>query len=431
MAFRKLDLAWETSASSGTGALTLAGAYSNKFRTFAAAGMTDGDTCVVRIEHVTAGVAEWEVCYATWNTGGTLTRGTLISSSTGSRVSFSTGGLYVYSPLLAQHALSMDDNGDAAVTRDFAIGRNATVAGTLGVTGAFSGSTGAFSGVLTVPTAAPGTSTTQAASCAFVAAAVALAVTNVYSYRGTWDANANVTTPVSGSPGTLASGVGTAGDVWYVATAGTTTLDGISSWTVGDHAMFDGTTWKKVEGTLTLAEVLAALGYTPMNVAGDTMTGDLKFTDATYDIGKSGATRPRDGFFSRNLVVGGTYNGYTPADASALGDAVADSVTADAFKVTGDNVNAQTGTTYTLQASDNGKVVTLNNGSAITLTVPSGLAAGFSCTLVQLGAGQVTIAASSTTLRYPVGLKIADQYGQASVLYIAADTYSIGGHLEA
>lgn len=33
---------------------------------------------------------------------------------------------------------------------------------------------------------------------------------------------------------------------------------------------------------------------------------DLKFTDATYDIGKSGATRPRDGFFSRNLTVGGT-----------------------------------------------------------------------------------------------------------------------------
>ena len=41
-------------------------------------------------------------------------------------------------------------------------------------------------------------------------------------------------------------------------------------------------------------------------IAGGTMTGDLKFTDATYDIGKSGATRPRDGFFSRNMVVGGT-----------------------------------------------------------------------------------------------------------------------------
>jgi hypothetical protein len=33
---------------------------------------------------------------------------------------------------------------------------------------------------------------------------------------------------------------------------------------------------------------------------------DLLFTDATYDIGASGATRPRDLFLSRNAVIGGT-----------------------------------------------------------------------------------------------------------------------------
>lgn len=33
---------------------------------------------------------------------------------------------------------------------------------------------------------------------------------------------------------------------------------------------------------------------------------DLLFVDATYDIGKSGATRPRDLFLSRNAVIGGT-----------------------------------------------------------------------------------------------------------------------------
>ena len=43
--------------------------------------------------------------------------------------------------------------------------------------------------------------------------------------------------------------------------------------------------------------------YLPL--AGGTLTGDLKFTDATYDIGKTGATRPRDGFFSRNITYGG------------------------------------------------------------------------------------------------------------------------------
>lgn len=38
---------------------------------------------------------------------------------------------------------------------------------------------------------------------------------------------------------------------------------------------------------------------------GGNVVSDLLFTDATYDIGKSGATRPRDGFFSRNMTAGG------------------------------------------------------------------------------------------------------------------------------
>lgn len=57
----------------------------------------------------------------------------------------------------------------------------------------------------------------------------------------------------------------------------------------------------------------AAASYMPL--AGGTFVGDVKFTDATYDIGKSGATRPRDGFFSRDVVIGGTLtakNGTSP-----------------------------------------------------------------------------------------------------------------------
>ena len=36
-------------------------------------------------------------------------------------------------------------------------------------------------------------------------------------------------------------------------------------------------------------------------------------------------------------------------------------------------VNAQTGTTYTLVADDNGKLVTLSNAAAIAVTIPSPL----------------------------------------------------------
>lgn len=91
-------------------------------------------------------------------------------------------------------------------------------------------------------------------------------------------------------------------------------------------------------------------------------------------------------------------------------------------------VNAQTGTTYTLVASDNGKVVTLNNAAAITLTVPSGLGAGFNCLVVQLGAGQVTFSPSSTTINNRQShTKIAGQYGVASLVAYAANTFALGG----
>lgn len=102
---------------------------------------------------------------------------------------------------------------------------------------------------------------------------------------------------------------------------------------------------------------------------------------------------------------------------------------ATAYTTSAANVNNQTGTAYTLQPSDNGKTVTMNNAGASTLTVASGLPAGFSCAIVQLGAGQVTITPSSTTVRNKNGLKLAGQYSQAGLLWLATDTYSAGGDL--
>ena len=43
----------------------------------------------------------------------------------------------------------------------------------------------------------------------------------------------------------------------------------------------------------------------PYTITGSyTFGANLLFTDATYDIGASGATRPRDGWFSRDLAIG-------------------------------------------------------------------------------------------------------------------------------
>jgi hypothetical protein len=92
------------------------------------------------------------------------------------------------------------------------------------------------------------------------------------------------------------------------------------------------------------------------------------------------------------------------------------------------SINDQTGTTYTLVAGDNGKVVVLDNASAVTVTVPSGLEAGFNCSFVQKGAGQVSFSASGTTINNRQShTKINAQYGVASIVAYAADTFVLAG----
>jgi hypothetical protein len=87
---------------------------------------------------------------------------------------------------------------------------------------------------------------------------------------------------------------------------------------------------------------------------------------------------------------------------------------------------------YTLTASDNGKIITVNSSSATTITVGTAVGAvGFSCTIIQLGTGQVTIAASSTTLNSYNGLKIVGQHGAASIVAYATNTFNVSGNLTA
>jgi hypothetical protein len=72
-------------------------------------------------------------------------------------------------------------------------------------------------------------------------------------------------------------------------------------------------------------------------------------------------------------------------------------------------INNQTGTTYTLVASDAGDLVTLTNASAITLTVPTNatvpFAIGTQITITQSGAGKVTVAGA-----VGVTVNVADSY---------------------
>ena len=83
---------------------------------------------------------------------------------------------------------------------------------------------------------------------------------------------------------------------------------------------------------------------------------------------------------------------------------------------------------YTLQTSDAGKVVVMNKGSAVNLTVPASLGAGFTCSVVQKGAGQVTFVASSTTINNRQSpTKIAGQHGVATLISTASDVFVLAG----
>lgn len=87
------------------------------------------------------------------------------------------------------------------------------------------------------------------------------------------------------------------------------------------------------------------------------------------------------------------------------------------------NINAQTGTTYTLVAGDSGKIIECSNASAITVTLPNSLAQGFYCTIAQTGAGQITLtAASGATLRsFDSFTKTAGQYAAIN-LYVTTNS---------
>jgi len=80
---------------------------------------------------------------------------------------------------------------------------------------------------------------------------------------------------------------------------------GRTAWTDDDGSGTTGTVINNAVKTELYNQIDTALAAL-MPIAGGILTGDLKFTDATYDIGKSGATRPRDLFLSRNAVIGGT-----------------------------------------------------------------------------------------------------------------------------
>ena len=99
-------------------------------------------------------------------------------------------------------------------------------------------------------------------------------------------------------------------------------------------------------------------------------------------------------------------------------------------------INTQTGTAYTMVGNDRGRLVTTNNGSAQSITIPPNSSVAFAVgTQIQvagLGAGEVTmVAGSGVTLRSTPGLKLRAQYSSVTCIKIATDEWILVGDLEA
>jgi hypothetical protein len=101
-------------------------------------------------------------------------------------------------------------------------------------------------------------------------------------YKGTWDASTN--TP------TLTSSVGTAGNYYIVSVAGTTNLNGITDWQVGDWVIYQGTEWEKVDNTDAVVSVNGFTGAVSLTTSNISEGSNLYYTDVRARTSISGST---------------------------------------------------------------------------------------------------------------------------------------------
>jgi hypothetical protein len=118
---------------------------------------------------------------------------------------------------------------------------------------------------------------------------------------------------------------------------------------------------------------------------------------------------------------------YTLGNVSTTGTLTGGSSSTSSISGFGANINSQSGTTYTISATDNGKVIQSTGASAMTITIPTGLPTGFNCTVVQMGAGQITF--SGTYVNRTGFTKTASQYSVVSIIHFGSNSILVTGEM--
>lgn len=85
------------------------------------------------------------------------------------------------------------------------------------------------------------------------------------------------------------------------------------------------------------------------------------------------------------------------------------------------------GSAYNITATDNGKILQSTSATAITITIPTGLPTGFNCTVVQMGAGQLTF--SGSYLNRGGFTKSASQYSVVSIIHLGSNSIIVTGEM--
>ena len=190
--------------------------------------------------------------------------------------------------------------------------------------------------------------------------------------------------------------------------------------------------------TLTIAGVTtgAAGSSASVTLGGTSPNQTITFTIPRGDKGETGDVGPIGP--ANTLTVDSVTTGAAGSSASVSIGGTAPNQTISFSIPRGDtgaeptlNVTDNPATAITLSDTNNNRIVRCTSSSAVTVTVPSTLASGFSCMVIQAGAGQVTFAAGSGATLNSFGnlLKTAGQHAPASIIRVGAGIYNLSGNL--
>jgi len=238
--------------------------------------------------------------------------------------------------------------------------------------------------------------------------------------------------------GVLTATGGVSGNVSTATTLQTARTIAISGDVTGTATSFNGSTNITIPAVITAdtivnANINSAAGIIDTKLATISTAGKVSNSATTAtNANTANAIVARDA--SGNFSAG-TITANLTGTASAIADGTVSTIkivdaNVTAVKVAPVEFNTQANS-YTVTASDANKVILMNVAVANTVTLPIGLPVGTQVTVIQIGAGQTTFAASGgASLRTTDNLtRFYKQWSAATALYVSVNNWVLAGDL--